>query len=439
MKRRHALPPKAAAPLAMPTVSPSAIRAEYPQLTRGRARLYVLLTIWVAGWTTVHMFFARTVFSNDLLWLQYYVIDYKSGFVRRGLAGELAPKFRSGGHPFAAAYAALWASVVVWLLAIAVLMWVIAFSGIRSERKFMLALVVPVLPFAFSYGVYSPHPELFGMTALLVLGVSLTTLRSPRSRMLLSALYGLVVAVLALMHEAIPLALALGATLAIVVLAKDARPAVQRICAAAAVGPGLVALVVVAALGRRDAAAQLCAQMPHGLVDDPWTVATSPRAALDYMLGHIESRVDYHDWVCQRVTPTFNAGLVNGVQAVILWGFVPLVGAFVLGLLYFVGSTWAIRYVSGVPVRAFLDELRGNLLLPALGSALVALLFVTAVDWTRWWILITFDVAVVYLLYAIGRPEVEQAPTRRGVVIFAWYFAALAVIPLGCANNIGTF
>ena len=58
-----------------------------------------------------------------------------------------------------------------------------------------------------------------------------------------------------------PLAFALGALLAITVLAKDATRASQRLCAVLAVGPGIVSTLSVAELGRRDAAAQLCAQV----------------------------------------------------------------------------------------------------------------------------------------------------------------------------------
>ena len=96
-----------------------------------------------------------------------------------------------------------------------------------------------------------------------------------------------------------------------------------------------------------------------------------------------------------------------------------------------------IRYFSGVPVRVFLNELRGKLLLPVLASALLVPLFMTALDWTRWWTIITLDVAIVYILYAIGRPEIEQAPSRRNVLVFAWVVMTLAVIPIGAANNVG--
>jgi hypothetical protein len=413
------------------------IGAKYARLAAGHARVYVLVAAWVIACTIFHLYFARSAFSNDLIWLQYYAVNYEYGFVRRGLAGELLRLFPSG-HYFAATYTVLWASIVVWLIALVALSWQILSTGARSERRIMLALVVPVLPFAVSYAAYSPHPELFAMTALLAFGISLTRARTRRSRMILSALYGLFIAVLALVHEAIPLELALGAVLAIVVLSNDATRSAQRICAALAVGPGIVVVLLIAAVRRLDVAQQLCAQVPHGMIGNPFAVATTPQKALDYMLGRIESRLDYHDWVCHHVAPTFNEGLTTAVGTVFAWGFVPLLGAFVLGLLYFVGTTWVIRYFSGVSVRTFLDQFRGNLLLPVLASLLLVPLFMTGVDWTRWWILITCDVATVYILYAIHTREIEQAPSRRNLAVFVCAVIVLAVIPTGAANNVGT-
>ncbi|WP_241519328.1 hypothetical protein [Mycobacterium paraense] len=409
-----------------------------PDLADRLPRVYALTSVWVIAWVAAHMFFQRIVFSNDLWWLQYYVVNYESGFVRRGLGGELLRIFPRS-HYFTAAYAVLWVSMAVWLIALAVLMWRIVSTGARSQRKTLLALVVPVLPFAFSYAVYSPHPELFGMAALLAFSVSLTAVSTPRARMILSALYGIAIAVLAFVHEAIPLAFALGAVLAIIVLSKDATRRSQRICAVLAVGPGILSTLSVAALSRRDLVAQLCAQVPHGMVENPWAVSTTPNRALDYMLGRVESRTDFHDFMCSRVIPIFEADTSGAVSMLIRWGFFPLLGAFLLGLVYFVGTAWTIRYFSGVPVRAFLHELRHNLTLPLLASALLVPVFVTAVDWTRWWILITCDVAMVYVLYAINRREIEQAPSRRNLLAFVCIVAALAVIPTGAANNVGVW
>jgi hypothetical protein len=409
---------------------------KYAHLADKRARMYVLVSIWLVVWAIFHVYLGRVVFPNAILWLSYYAVNYEFGFVRRGLAGELIRIF-PGAHYFTAAYTILWAYIVVWLIALAVLILLILFTGVKSERRIMLALVVLVLPFSFSIAVYKPYPELFGMTALLAFSISLTRVRSLRSRMIFSGMYGIAMAVLALIHEAIPLEFALGAILAIVVLSTDATHAAQRICAVLAVGPGLVSVLLVAVLGRRDVAAQLCAQVPHGMVENPWAISTTPQNALNYMLGRAESRSDYHDWICNNLTPLINVDSTTAFQGVINMGFSWLFSSFILGLLFFVGTAWLIRYFSGVPVGVFLNKLRGNLMSLVLASALLVPLFMTGVDWTRWWVLITFDVAIVYVLYVIDRPEIEQAPSRRSVLVFLGVVIVLAVIPTGAANNVG--
>lgn len=267
--------------------------------------------------------------------------------------------------------------------------------------------------------------------------IFLTRAHTSRTRVILSTLYGLTMAVLALIHEAIPLEFALGAVLAIIVLSKNATGATRRICTALAIGPGTVSVLLLAVVGRRDIADQLCAHIPHGMVENPWAAATTPQRVLDYIFGRVESHADYHDWVCEHVTPWFNLDWITSAKLVAVVGFRALFGAFLLGLLFFVATTSMIRYVSAVPVRTFFAELRGNLALPVLASALLVPLFITAVDWTRWWVMITLDVAIVYILYAIDRPEIEQPPSRRNVQVFVCVVLVLAVIPTGSANNIG--
>ncbi|MGB9305030.1 MAG: hypothetical protein WCB92_15510 [Mycobacterium sp.] len=401
-----------------------------------RPRLHLALSIWLVICAVCHLYFVVAVFSNAIFWLTYYVANYEFGFVRRGLAGELLRLFPDDQY-FTAAYSILWVSIIGWLFAVAVLLRMVVLKGPVSERRIMLALTIPVLPFSFSYAVYNPHPELFGMAALLAFSISMTKFRTDRSQLIVSALYGITMGVLALVHEAIPLALALGAVLALVVLPKGTRCATRRICAVLAVGPGIASVLSVALLGRHDVAARLCAQVPHGMVDNPWAAATTARNALDYLLGRIESRSDYHDWACKNATPIHDADVSAAVQFVGHFGVFRLVGSFALGLLFFVGTIWMIRYFSGVPAGVVVNDLPHHRALLALASMLLIPLFMTGVDWTRWWVLITFDVASVYILRAIDSREIEQPPSRRSALVFACLVIALAVIPTGAANNIG--
>lgn len=160
------------------------------------------MSTWLVVWGIWHVYFVEAVFPNAILWLHYYAASYEFGFVRRGLGGELI-RMLTGDHFFAGAYTVLWTSITVWLIALAVVVWLILSTGNRSERRIMLALLVPVLPFAFSYAIYNPHPELFGMTALVAFSIFLTRAHTSRTRVILSTLYGLTMAVLALIHEAI--------------------------------------------------------------------------------------------------------------------------------------------------------------------------------------------------------------------------------------------
>ncbi len=50
---------------------------------------------------------------------------------------------------FTAAYTMMWAPAVVWVITLAVLISLILSSGEKSARRVMLAILVPVLPFAF--------------------------------------------------------------------------------------------------------------------------------------------------------------------------------------------------------------------------------------------------------------------------------------------------
>lgn len=161
------------------TLGSAEILVKYAQLADKRARVYVLVSTWLVVWGIWHVYFVEAVFPNAILWLHYYAASYEFGFVRRGLGGELI-RMLTGDHFFAGAYTVLWTSITVWLIALAVVVWLILSTGNRSERRIMLALLVPVLPFAFSYAIYNPHPELFGMTALVAFSIFLTRAHTSR-------------------------------------------------------------------------------------------------------------------------------------------------------------------------------------------------------------------------------------------------------------------
>lgn len=195
----------------------------------------------------------------DVYWMSYYTADYTHGFVRRGLAGELvrlAPR-----HYFGATLSLRWLSTVVYLGGLATVSGVVLFSGHRSGRRVMVATVMPLLPFGVPFAAFSARPDLFGGAALAAFSSALALTRSRTVATAWCATYGVVIAALTLVHEAIGLQFALGAFLAVIVLGAALETA-QRRGMLLAVLPGVLTTAVVAAFGRHDIAAQLCAAVP---------------------------------------------------------------------------------------------------------------------------------------------------------------------------------
>ncbi|BBY57406.1 hypothetical protein MSAR_05420 [Mycolicibacterium sarraceniae] len=394
-------------------------------------RVFVWTAIGLVVLAGCHSFLTLALYPTAVYWMTYYVPNYAFGFLRRGLGGEIIRMLPDAAY-FPALHTMVWAPVVVWLAALAALIRLILSSGEKSARRAMLALLVPVLPFAFSYAVYTPRPELYAMSALVMLGIALTQLQSDRSKLIVSAVYGVTIAVLALLHEGIPLEVALGALLAISVLPAQLASGLRRLCATAAVAPGLGAILAIAAFSRNDVGTQVCEQIPHKQIEDPF-----PSDHMAYLAGRTAIKTDFHDWVCNFERTIVDARVTDGLHKVGTFGAGPLLASFVVGLLYFAVSIWAIQSISGVRFSALLREFHGKLTAPILGLAAMVPLFITAVDWTRWWVLITFNVALVYILYSITRPEIDQPTTRCHVRISLCVIVAFAVIPTGAALHIG--
>jgi len=66
---------------------------------------------------------------------------------------------------------------------------------------------------------------------------------------------------------------------------------------------------------------------------------------------------------------------------------------------------------------------------------LVLPVYATSADWTRWWIAISFDVGVVYLLYASRQPESTRSATRATRAWFAVAIVFFALAPIPAAIN----
>src|SRR5262249_37086433 len=141
-----------------------------------RPTLYVGIAVAVAIWTAAVLCFAINIVPLDVYWMSYYAVDYTFGFVRRGLAGELVGLVP--GHYFAAALGMRWLSTAVYVCGLALVMGVVVVARRRSERRLMVAMLIPLLPFGIPFAAYSARPDLFGAAALAVFTVALAFVRS---------------------------------------------------------------------------------------------------------------------------------------------------------------------------------------------------------------------------------------------------------------------
>ncbi len=224
-------------------------------------------------WSQPHGKRHASVYEPNLQFFAYYAVDYSQGFVRRGLGGEILDLFPADLY-FTGLLILRWLVPTLFGVGIAAVAWTVAVKFGRSERRLMLALLTPMLPLGFVHAVVLPTPDLIGEAALAVFAVVLASAKGDRSLLAASGLYGMATAVLTLIHEAVPFLQALGAVLAIVVLAHTSVK-IQRLSALLAVAPGLVVALTIALLRRRDVSPQ-CARLPHKAVR--WAPGRTPGA-----------------------------------------------------------------------------------------------------------------------------------------------------------------
>lgn len=410
-------------------------RARYMELSESRWRLYRYTAAGLLVWAATILIVAVKIFPTGIYWLVYYIANYNYGFVRRGLGGEIIAMFPAGDY-FTVAYILMWLPVAVWTATLGWLMWLILCrSGVRSERKLMLALLIPVLPFSFSYAVTAPRPELVAMAALVAFSASLT--RSPTARRRNAQVFSIVVTVLAFVHEAIPLELLLGTLLAVNILAADADKNERRLLSAWATLPGLVATLIVVVFGKRNLGSRLCEQIPHGMIENPYAAYASPQQTLNYMLGRQPSVSDYHDWACRFITYHYDLGFVDGLREVAHLGAGPLLASTIAGIVLFVGTVWVIGFFSGVPSSACFQAFNGQRAQFLVGLVAMIPLFLSASDWLRWWVIITFNVAIVWIMYVRGRRELAVPPNGKTRRAFVCTVIVLALLPVGPNAHVG--
>jgi len=343
----------------------------------------------------------------NLQFFAYYAVNYDQGFVRRGLGGEILGLFPADSY-FTGLLILRWLVTALFGAGIAAVAWAVALKFGRSERRLMLALLIPMLPLGVAHAVVLPTPDLVGEAVLAVFAVVLTSVKTRRSLLVASGIYGMATAVLTLIHEAIPFLQSLGAILAIVVLA-DRSARVQRLAVLFAVAPGLGVALAIAVLRRRDVSSQ-CPRLPHRPIE--WASGQS---------------VDYHDWTCRFITVTSARTPFVGANFI---GWTPFIASTIAGIVILVLTVVLIGGFSSVPFGQFRQALRGRLSLVTMAALLLLPVFATSADWTRWWVAISFDVGVVYVLYASRQPESARPATRRTRISFLIAMVLLALFPI---------
>ncbi len=399
---------------------PRALRSDEPSSRRrlGYAIVGLLLLLYMASWVVF-----TSVYEPNLQFFAYYAVDYSQGFVRRGLAGEILDLFPADLY-FTGLLILPWLVPALFGVGIAAVAWTVAVRFGRSERRLMLALLIPMLPLGFVHAVALPTPDLVGEAALAVFAVVLASARRHRTLLIASGIYGMTTAVLTLIHEAVPFLQALGAVLAIVVLVHSSVK-IQRLSALLAVVPGLVVALAIALLRRQDVSSQ-CARLPHRAVD--WRRKLSP----GQILSGEHAYTDYHDWTCRFITTTTRKTPFIDPYAI---GWAPLIMSTMAGIVLLALTMLVIRGISGVPLGRFRQAVQGRLWWVILAALLLLPVFATSADWARWWIAISFDVGVVYLLYASREPESTRSATTRTRVSFAVAIVFLVLSPILAAIN----
>ncbi len=393
-------------------------------------RNYTMLGLLLAVWVLILVALAIFVVP-DIYWYSYYSVDYATGFVRRGLAGQLVGLFPHEQY-FSALQVLRWLPTASLAFGLALLARAVASGAGHSERRVLLALLTPMLPFGFAYGLYSVRPDLFGATALIVYTVAIQSAGSDRRVVIASAVFGTLTAVLTLMHEAIPFVFGLGVMVSLTVFARARSETALRISALLALGPGMLAAAAIVLLGRRDISGQLCLRIPHGPVNDPLLAHPS----FDQVLAGFRFDVDYHDWVCRNILPLFDQNIGDATLFVAHIGAKALLGSTILGVALLALTLQATSHFSGVPFRRMFSLLRARSGWIGIGLGLFLPIFLTGADWTRWWMMITFDIGVSFVLFASGEQEAAQ-PLKFSMRTICWIGALLVAGLLSAIPGFG--
>jgi len=141
--------------------------------------------------------------------------------------------------------------------------------------------------------------------------------------------------------------------------------------------------------------------------------------------------------VCRNVMPNYDNGIADAIRTVGHIGALGLTVSLIFGACAAAVTLWGLSELSGVALRAFVETLRGRTPWVTAGLLLVIPVFLTGFDWTRWLTIVALDLAVVFLLFAARRPEIDQDPAPKTLRVFILLVIAFALIPVGAVPGFG--
>ena len=348
----------------------------------------------------------------------YWLVNYSHGFIRRGLTGSVLDALVGRPTPFWVEGAAL----VLALLALAGLLILIEALLRRSTRSSLsLALLLAVSPMSVSFLASQRRPDEIGVVLLLLLGWLLN--RNRRRSPAVCAGIGLAFGALVLVHEgvileylpfAVVLAVALGP--GAVTNRMEAKGLDRNDVAGIAwlVGPSLLAVLMVVAFGRvSPATAELLRSHEAFRPSGP----TNGFTMFDFLSQSLHGAVSF-----------VLHGPKKAHAAMLLLG----------GVLLILHAVW-LRLWGGLRPWRTVAIHSARLTAAALTTLVVAAsaaLFLTGIDWLRWFCALTLAgmITVAYLVLPKGdKPTSVEVRISPIMAVVGLYLVSIPPLPTSAA------
>lgn len=321
---------------------------------------------------------------NSVYAKSMWFVDYRYGFVRRGLGGQIT------GQSDLAVNAAL---IICWIVPIVAILIVLELLVRRwTTASTFLALLIACSPFVVDELVYYRRTDELAVIVLVLTGVACLRLR----RWLLPAVggLGLVLAVLVFVHEASLLIWGLAAVP--VVFVTGNRSWLRNVhLSAAAIGPAFLSLLVVVVAGKVTPAVATQLREDAGL--------RGPTVFRYLVQG-----------VSDSIGEVYYVGLTKHLAQLTVGAMLVLVH--VLWIRRSVGFGWLSRFTR-------VDRRTATAIALLVGSAVVAV-FATGTDWMRWFS--NFGTAALVVV-AFAVLSVDEEPMVDRTVTLSWTQVATIV------------